>query len=87
MPTTWRANSMTAHCIPRQIEEGHIVFTGIPDGFDFPFDAAVPEAAGYEDAVSAFEGLCDVFGGHLFGIHIAQIHGDLLAMPPCTKAS
>ena len=57
-------------------EEGHIVFTGIPDGFDFPFDAAVPEAAGHEDAVSAFEGLCDVFGGHLFGIHIAQIHGD-----------
>lgn len=38
-----------------EAEVRHVVFTGILDGTDLAFDAAVAEAAGNDNAVDAFE--------------------------------
>ena len=53
-PSTLRANSMTAHCMPRQMPK-----KGIPagpreaDGLDLTLDAAHAEAARHQDAIDA----------------------------------
>ena len=51
-PSTCRANSITAICIPRQMPRiGHAVLPGVPDGGDFALHAPVAEAAGHQNAV------------------------------------
>ena len=41
-----------------EAEEGHAVFAGELRGANFPFDAAVAEAAGDEDAGDIVRGIC-----------------------------
>ena len=57
MPATWRANSQTAICMPRQIPRyGIRSLARDLRGADLALDAAAAEAAGDEDAVGAARG-------------------------------
>ena len=52
MSATWRANSHTAICMPRQTPRyGILLLAGDARGADLALDAAAAEAAGDEDAV------------------------------------
>ena len=54
MSTTWRANSATAICMPRQMPRNGIFCSrAIRDGGDLALDPAHAEAAGDQDAVGA----------------------------------
>ena len=56
MPTTWRAKSTTASCIPRQMpRNGICALARDPRGVDLALDAAHAEAAGDQDAVGLLE--------------------------------
>ena len=58
VPTTSRANSMTAHCRPEaQAEVRDAVLAGEVGGEDLALDAAVAEATRDEDAGDAVESL------------------------------
>ena len=53
-PSTSRANSMTAHCMPRHSPRyGTALCAGEARGGDLALDAAMAEAAGHDDAVDA----------------------------------
>ena len=56
MPATWRANSATAICMPRQMPRyGTLVLARAAGGADLALDAADAEAAGDQDAVALLE--------------------------------
>ena len=55
-PQTLRANSITAHCMPRQMPKNGMPFVaGVANRRDLAFDAALAETAGHEHAVVAGE--------------------------------
>ena len=54
MPQTLRANSATAHCMPRHTpRNGTLRSRQYRIGLDLALDAALAEAAGHDDAVGA----------------------------------
>ena len=58
MPATWRANSQTAICMPRQTPRyGMPPLARDARGADLALDAAAAEAAGDEDAVGLGQAL------------------------------
>ena len=63
-PTTLRANSITAHCMPRQMpKNGMPPFAGEANRLDLAFDAAFAETAGHQNAVEAGQ---QPFGAFVF---------------------
>src|SRR5689334_6706604 len=55
IPATWRANSQTAICMPRQMPRYGICPSRATRAADLALDAATAEAAGHEDAVGLAE--------------------------------
>ena len=75
MPQTWRANSETATCMPRQMPRyGIALLARDLAGEDLALPAAGAEAAGHEHAVHRLEQLRRLLVGHVLGVDPAHAH-------------
>src|ERR1700712_5585779 len=78
-PTTWRANSDTATCMPRQMpRDGVRVSRAARAGGGFPSPARGAEAAGHEHAVDGLEQRSGLLVRHVLGVDPAN--ADLAAV-------
>ncbi len=74
-PSTSRANSMVAHCMPRQMPKyGMSCKSGETDGLDLALDAPHTEAARHEHAIDAREDLLRTLDGHVLGLDSLDDH-------------
>ena len=75
-PSTLRANSATAHCMPRQMpKKGMPRLAGEADGVDLALDAPLAEPARHEDAVHAGQQSFGPFA--LDGLAVDPLDADL----------
>ena len=78
MPATWRANSTTAICIPRQMPEVRDpVLARDPRGLDLALDPALAEAAGDQDPVGP---LGDLVGVEVLGVDQLDLDVDAVVV-------
>ena len=61
MPSTSRANSMTASCMPKQMPEYGILFRAYAIAASFAVHAALAESAGNQNRVDIGQGFGDIF--------------------------
>ena len=59
-------------------EERHLVLTGVADGADFAFHAAVAEAAGNKNAIHVAEEGSRVLVRHFLAVHVLKINGEMV---------